>query len=159
MKIIIIHPFNWMNYCYVSVPHCQKSQSRISNLLSTVFLSVAVWWLSYSHIHFLPLLTSQNLGTQCQKYHNVITCKNPGYLVSQIKFCWAPDTALWNPQTQDQPTKSGMNGIPIPNVNLNKPNNPIGRQTTIFHIISSPVFPAALYFPFITTYIVWCVCV
>lgn len=151
--IIIIHPFHLLSFYNVSTPHCQQSQSRLSNLLPTVFLSVAGWWLSYSHgcpilKRFLPLLVSQNLGKQCQKYCLVITCKNLGYLVSQIKFCWAQNRALWNPQTQDQPRKRGMNGIPLPYVNLNEPNNLKGRQTTIFHMITSQVFPAALSIPF-----------
>jgi hypothetical protein len=146
--LIIIYPFNLLSFYNISTSHCQQSQSRLSNLLSTVFLSAAGWWLSSSHTCFLPLLVSQNLGKQCQKYCFVITCKNVGYLVSQIKFCWAQDRALWNPKTQDQPRKRGMNGIPLYNVNLNEPNNLKGRHTTICHTISSPVFPAALSSPF-----------
>lgn len=154
--IIIIYPFHLLSFCYVAIPHCQQSQSRLSNC-DLDFLSVAGWWLSYSHTCFLPLLVRQNLCIQCQKYWIIKTCKNLGYLVSQIMFCWAQDRALWNPQTQDQPKNSGMNGIPIPNLYLNKPTNLIGRQTTIFHDILSCFPCCTLYSIFIITYVTWCV--
>jgi len=37
--IIIIHPFNLLSFYKVSIPHCQQSQSRLSNLSSSLPIS------------------------------------------------------------------------------------------------------------------------